>query len=317
MPEIDIPTIQRTLVATKRREQQARERPAAAGASAEERFRQGAASRRRVFDLLSGITAPSTPQGILLDKPFLIWAFRNYDKPTNMLVDSHVEPGNSSAQIGYWYDNGGDFLRGSRGQLLLHVAKRRVRRRGRRRRVAPLCQGQRQAHGAWRLDTPIRAVGGWDRRRRRNLVECKTHAFGVVEPAPTQPLQQASQSRDVTHLKAEGSWVPVSAINNESVDVADSFHVNYDAFLVPAKSVAIFEVSLRIGVEGYDGNIKVDFDDPFGLILCPRRAASPKPDGGGDSRRAGLSGPELGPAPRARGVGKSLDVALARDSIHA
>jgi hypothetical protein len=269
MSEIDVPTIQRTLVATKRREQQARERPAAAGASAEERFREGVASRRKVFDLLSGITAPSTPQRILLDTPFLIWAFRNYDKPTNMLVDSHVEPGNSSAQIGYWYEDGGIFL--EEAEVNFYFMWRNDTSADAVVNVASLLfvKGNVRllARGGW-----IPSFGLWEVGTEGNVETWLSARLTLLEwwnQPPTQPLQQASQSRDVTHLRAEGSWVPISAFNNESVDVADSFHVNYDSFLVPAESVAIFEVSLRIGVDGRDGNIKVDFDDPFGLILCP------------------------------------------------
>jgi hypothetical protein len=271
LSDIDVAETQSALAAFKRSARLERTHPVAASASAEDAFRRGVASRRKAFDLLSGITAPSVPHLVRLDTPFLIWAFHNYDKATDMLQDTHVEAGNNSAQIFYDYANeSGDvffdeaelnfyFLwqNDAGGDAVVNVssllfAKGRVR--------------------AYAEDGWIPSFGLWGGGTEGSVEASARARLTLLEwwnQPPTEPLQQTSQVQEIAHVSADGNWA-LWAQNgdDEYFEVADTFHVNYDSFLVPQDEVAIFEVSLQIFFSGWDGFINADFSGP-GLVLCP------------------------------------------------
>jgi hypothetical protein len=88
----------------------------------------------------------------------------------------------------------------------------------------------------------------------------------------------ASASPALRRHRRVGQWrirAPLGVLgrgtgNGEWGSLSGTYHVHYDAFLVPGDAVAVFEVSLGIYYTGYKGSESVDFQIyDFESLLCP------------------------------------------------
>jgi len=267
MPTIDVAQLKDGLSAVSKRLQAQRTNPASYFRSAEEVFRKSVETRRSAFDPLGSPTQPYDPTYKFLDKAYLIWGLRNGNQ-ANVLVDSHIEklnnwaksfssasggPVHSNDEINFYFvwqnPNNNPVLVNVSSQLMLN--------------------GVVEVHAAssWLWAPFWGALGG----ESYLTVSAELTVWEWWNQPPTQPSQQASQKRDVENLTAHGGWRPTSwSGDTHREPISDSFHVNYDGFLVQGNGTAVFEVSMKSNGQCAGGSFSVDFSNDSALILCPQ-----------------------------------------------
>lgn len=241
-------------------------------ASEETAFRGGVSSRLKAHDLLATPGLPATPIYTRLEKPFLIWAFRD-GGPIGILDDTHIEPLNSwatfrtrwkqSTHIGpedevvfyfMWQnDTPGDAVVDVESQLLLNGSCWAYAESG---LIPPIWWGTGTfgEMGLW-IEAELTLLEWWN------------------QPA-TKPLPQPAQTIEVMELRVEGGFTLTSwgaKLGGEARTLVGSHHLHYNGFLVPAGAVAVFEVSLQMRYSGMNGgSCEVNFLEPAGSsLLCP------------------------------------------------
>jgi hypothetical protein len=241
-------------------------------ASEETAFRGGVSSRLKAHDLLASPGLPATPIYTRLEKPFLIWAFRD-GRPIGILDETHIEPLNSWARFRTrWQQQG---VIGPKDEVVFYFM--------------------------WQNDTPGDAVVDVESHLLLNgscwayaesgwipPIWWGTGTFGEMElgidaelkllewwnqPA-SQPLQQPAQSVEIAELRVEGGFTLGSwgaKLGGEARTLLGSHYLHYNGFLVPAGAVAVFEVSLRMHYGGFNGgSCEVDFLEPArSSLVCP------------------------------------------------
>jgi hypothetical protein len=203
---------------------------------------------------------------IVLDKPFLIW---QTPRPNlNEFIDSHYESLNSSVKIKidtntgsditlfsfyFFWVNDGDFAAGVNvdSSLILNG----------------ICEVE-AATGFFSGDRC-----GLSLSAQLTLLEWWNQPDGQ----PTQPLPQNSQFKTLASLDASGGGIFSSPDFKSRIFSFESADVSFDAFLIPAHSGAVFEVSVGVSYAFTDGGediadlILVDFADNAAgrFISCP------------------------------------------------
>ena len=268
MAAIDVAGMKKTLAAWKGQDAQRRADPAAHFAQQQTGFRKGIEAKRRAVARLTGIAPPITPMAVTLDTPFLIWAFRNGTEASAILVDSHIEASNSWAKILAREEVGGQY--GCRNQLNFYFFWQN----------GPdgeavidastflMLNGYCYVHAdhgwiyvpLWGTSTIGYAGLGID--ARLTLLEWWNHP-------PTEPVAGANQTRDVLSLSADGGWGFLSPGQTRSGWVSDNYHVAYDTLHVPRNGAVVFEVSLEVVYDGYNGSYDADFANLDRSIVCP------------------------------------------------
>jgi hypothetical protein len=232
-----------------------------AAATRFEKLRHGAENRRKALELVASLGQAYTTTR--LSTPFLIWALRDWFDATNILMDTHIEPGNNWAKIyseykrewddGFWHqdelifyffwqnDTGQDAVVNVSSYLLLN---------GR-------CEVNAYAGWYWggestlHLDAQLSLLEWWNQ-------------------PPTEPLWQRDQRQNVMTLSASSGWREISPGETKSKLVCDPYYLHYDLFWVPRGGAAVFEVSLNLGYsEVYQGRVMVDFNYDDYQVVCP------------------------------------------------
>jgi hypothetical protein len=234
-----------------------------------EAFRKGVETRLKALDVLATHGRPEVPTYTRLDTPFLIWAFRE-GGPANFLGDTHIEPMNSWAKFQTGYEHGG-YL-GPEDEVVFYF----------------LWQNETGGDTVVNVESQLILSGSCSIFAESGLIWSPFWGQGTIgesylgidanlkllewwnQPA-TEPLLQPSQTHEVIELSDGGGFALFSGTGNgESSWLSGSHHVHYDAFLVPADAVAVFEVSLSIHYAGKKANESVDFQTyDIESLLCP------------------------------------------------
>jgi hypothetical protein len=228
-------------------------------------------SRLKAHDLAHP-DSPSTPNYMRLEKPFLIWAFRD-GRPISILEDTHVEPLSSWArfrtrwqqdehlgpedEVVFYFmwqnDTGGDVVVDVESHLMLNGTCWAYAESG---WIPPIWWGTGTfgEMGLW-IDANLKLLEWWN------------------QPA-SQPLQQPAQSIEIVELRVEGGFTLGTwgaKLGGESRTLAGSHHLHYDGFFIPAGAVAVFEVALQMHYSGMNGgSCEVNFLEPAeSRLLCP------------------------------------------------
>lgn len=234
-----------------------------------EAFRKGVETRLKAHDVLASHARPEVPIYTRLDTPFLIWAFRT-GGPANFLGDTHIEPLNSWARFRTGYEHGGYI--GPHDEVVFYF----------------LWQNDTGSDAVVNVESQLILNGSCSIFAESGLiwspfwgqgtigeselwVEANLKLFEWWNQPATEPLPQPSQTHDVIGLSTGGGFALVSGTGNgEWSWLSGSYHVHYDAFLVPADAVAVFEVSLGMRYVGYKASEYVDFQSyAFESLLCP------------------------------------------------
>jgi hypothetical protein len=271
MREDAVAEIREALAAMKLEEQRERARPSDFVAPNADRMRQGVAKRLEATEALASTVRPGAPTFVTLEKPFLIWALRD-GRATGMLSDTHIEPRKSSArfysswesgnvgsgyigptdEVGFYFlwqnDSGSDAVVNVESQLLL----------------AGRASVFADSGFIW---SPFWGQGTIGESHLR--IKARLKLLEWWNQPPTQPLAQPSQDREVIELSASGGWAVLGSGNGKSEWVSGSFHLNYDAFLIPADAATVFEVTLSIHYGGSKASNSVDVQTPPESLVCP------------------------------------------------
>jgi len=267
MQNIDVAQMKTALAAVERRLHDRKRNVAANFATTEAAFRRGMASRKRALGLLAvQPERPFAPAFVTLNAPFLIWALRDATEASNILIDSHIEPMNSWARISFrdvgtisadqrvnfyflWRNNvGADVVVNVSSYLMLNG----------------FCEISASHGWIW---TPF-----WGASTIGHCDLAVTAELTVLEwwnEPPTEPLREPGQAQNVVTLSASGGWGFASPGQTRIQNVSDNYHLNYDTFVIPRDSVALFEVSLVASYMGYKAMVLVDFASNGAMILCP------------------------------------------------
>jgi hypothetical protein len=268
MPNIDVSQMKPALSAIKERLRKQKANPADYFSQAQDAFRQGIESRQKALALLATITQPYTPTYLSIDAPFLIWVVRDGNEDPTILIDSHIEPGNSWAKIAADVDSGGDFgfidqlnfyffwQNDTGSDAVVNVVSHLM--------VNGYCSIG--AHSGW-IWTPF--WGASTIGHTQLWVDAGLTLLEWWNQPPTEPLRQPGQLANVATLSADGGWGPFVG-GGRTETPSDNFHLNYDTFLIPRGAAAVFEVSLKLTCIGYNGDCTVNFNN-YGnaLVLCP------------------------------------------------
>jgi len=234
-------------------------------------FRKGVETRLNAYDVLATHAIPAAPIYTKLDTPFLIWSFHGWDGgPANFLGDTHIEPLNSWARFRTGYEHG-DYI-GPPDEVVFYF----------------LWQNETGGDAVVNVESQLILDGSCSIFAESGLIPSPPWGQGTIgeshlyieanlklfewwnQPA-TEPLPQPSQTHEVIRLSAGGGFALWSGTGNgETSWLSGSYHVDYDAFLVPADAVAVFEVSLRMRYVGRNAWEAVDFQSyDFESLICP------------------------------------------------
>jgi len=200
------------------------------------------------------------PTLVVLDTPNNIYA-----SPRAILTASHIQPGNSTAQISYhanddgprdtnvsvvfdfWWENSSPNL-----VLLTNIASHLT------------------INGKWEVDaacyvlypyTNLAGISSWARLR---IVE-------FWSQPPSSPPYEGSQDSIVASIDVFGGWCPTSPPGHPSTNKREwvfnkSYGVKYSSLEVPAKGTAVFEVRLQTWTDIAGGPCIAEVDSS---IVCP------------------------------------------------
>ncbi len=265
MPEIDASEFRAALARIRRDEPARRANRESASASASAGLRVDIGSRRGGID--SGVS-PQAPTIVVLDKPFLIWA-DSYGAPSNILVDSHVEPHNSSARVyfsklfegtffdsqavGFYFfwqnDSAADSVVNASASFSL---KGEITVNPRDGWIPKIWWGT--------------GTVGWI----NGSVTAELTPLEWWNQPPTQPSVQGDQYQVIREISVRGDWTPLANPGaGTAYQISESYHLHHSMFRIPPGASAVFEVRLRFNYEGNKSSLHIDFSNDDRIIICP------------------------------------------------
>jgi hypothetical protein len=226
-------------------------------ASVKKDLRHGVEGRRHAIEGFRSGTLISdfVPAFAVVDTPFIIW-------PTNglELIDSQIQPWNNTAKINAQW-------RGSYGSENL--------------RFIFVWENPNDSWAIVNVESSLVLngacdefeAGGWLSGSVSNLnVVASLKVWEWWNQPPTSPYPQATQTRPVLFLSADGGGF-LSGLGGgtvKSASVGGTFDLSRSLFLLPPHGVAVFESTLTFTYENYDGGmIQVNFASGAFDVMCP------------------------------------------------
>jgi hypothetical protein len=213
---------------------------------------------------LANLPNINPPKFITLDTPFLIWA-----QPSNVLTASHIEPGNSTAQINYKQssvnlepDNTDTVTVGfyfqwenssSTPVLLANIASHLA------------------VKGRWELSAASTFIFP---NVSSAIAKAQLNIFKWWNQPPTSPLFEDSQEATILELDCDGGLIFKKG-ENVFEWVFNNYDVKYSSLAVPPKGLVVFEVLLFTGISFLSGlpaglmTADITMDDSDSGVLCP------------------------------------------------
>jgi hypothetical protein len=216
------------------------------------------------------VPPPVPPESVTLARPFWIWATGTDDSPTDILLDEHIEPGNSWAKL--YVDRDVDYL------ALYEVS------------FSFLWQNLTGAAASVDVTTELRvhataeatAEPGWIPNPfgfwsvgTEGHTEVSAGAHLVVlewwHQPPTQPVDKPGQHHPVIDVTADAGWraIPWNGPDIQFQSVDATYHLDYPGCTVPAGESAVFQVALRVALESYNGSGFLDAGNGPNVVGCP------------------------------------------------
>lgn len=232
-----------------------REQSAAVG----DGLRDSAASWRAAIDRLTlpdpSLVTPFVPGYIVIDKPFIIWPTHGLE-----LLDSHIEPGNNWAKVsGQSSKNSGD--ENLRFIFVFDNPNDRY--------TAVNVASYLRVNGSCEASADGGTAGIFPGGTSHLHLKAFLNVWEWWNQPPTRPVGQATQTRDILNLSADGGGYFESVGDIEVQAVNGNFDVTYELFVLPPNGVAVFEVTLLVSYDNDDGRIAVDFASDSFEIMCP------------------------------------------------
>jgi hypothetical protein len=222
-------------------------------------LRDGARSWHETVDRLRlpdvSLTSPFVPGYIVIDKPFIIW-------PTNglELEDSHIEPGNNWAKIS------GQSSKGSGEENLRFIF---VFENPNDSFTAVNIASYLRLNGSCRASADGGTAGIFPGGSSHLHLKAFLNVWEWWNQPPTRPVGEATQTRDVLNLSADGGGYFESVGDIEVQAVSGNFDVTYQLFVLPPNGVGVFEVTLLVSYDNDDGEIAVYFASDSFEVMCP------------------------------------------------
>jgi hypothetical protein len=204
------------------------------------------------------LVSPFLPGFVVIETPFIIW-------PTHglQLDDSHIEPGHNRAKVK------GQSTKSSGSENLRFIY---VWENPNDRFAAINVASFLALNGSCEASADGGTAGIFPGGTSNLQLKAFLNVWEWWNQPPTNPLRQATQTRDVLNLSADGGgWFgSVGAIEVRSV--SGNFDVSYSLFVLPPHGVAVFEVTLLVTYANDDGRIQLDFSSGGFEIVCPEVA---------------------------------------------
>jgi hypothetical protein len=228
-----------------------------------ENMRHGLVGLRKSAEHLAGLASPLVTQTVVINAPFLIWAYRDLVTASPILKASQIEPWNSWAKVLATVDTDTFVLRDDVSFFYLW-------------------QNDTGSDAVVNVSTYLIAYGFWE------LVVDNWPILGGASSAslyldahlwpyewwnqpPTLPIYESSLDEQVLYVSLTGSGVPFTQDPS-----ANSGYVSYPAnlaytnFSIPQDGVAVFEVDLQMVYSTFlGGYVDADFDFRDYQIICP------------------------------------------------
>lgn len=269
MPNFDLSQMPNALASIKQKRHSQIVDPSAHFPELQAAFRNGVENRQKALDAFAAIAPPYVPNFVELDTAFLIRGFRQGIPSTALTLNSGSFPKNNWATFASKIESSGNFMNVDEVSFFFFWQNDDASN------AVIDVESVFMLSGRWYVHAEAGAIwspfwSGSTIGKSRLDASAQLSLLQWWDQPPTEPLQQPSQLQSIISKSISGGWSPFGlGWEQELGHFSGNYYVHFDKFFVPANSVAVFEVTLRINASGYDGKVGAIFNEANHIVTCP------------------------------------------------